>query len=65
MKTKHGYEYDGDAGAISKALAAASNAFHEDPRNPSTCEAYRENDNHHRACPCDNDWRKFMKPKAT
>lgn len=42
------------------ARAYASEAFHEDPSNPSSCEKWQENDHAHRRCPCEDGWRRHM-----
>ena len=39
------------------ARAAASHAFHNEPSNPSTCQAYEEHCGSR--CPCEDNWKEF------
>jgi hypothetical protein len=43
------------------AREKASIAYHVDPRNPDSCEAYCQNFNHQPArCPCEELWRDHL-----
>lgn len=47
--------------AEEKARELASNAYHEHPSNPSTCEVYRKH--YDRPCVCEDDWHHYL-PKG-
>lgn len=60
MKTKFGFEYANDDPVFSRALVAASNAYHE--KHGGACqETYYSTG---QPCPCAKNWRDFLeKPK--
>jgi hypothetical protein len=42
------------------ARAAASDAYHNDPKNPSSCQAYGNWYGYGSRCPCEDNWREFL-----
>lgn len=59
--TKYGFEYAGDDPELSRAMVAASNAYHE--KHGGTCkDTYYKTG---KPCPCASKWRKFLKKRGS